>query len=110
MALWTEGGRVRYSGAARVVDPLLPDIARFKPALLELLERNQTGRLELARAVLASKRPSRGTLGGGGFDFGKLRPHWRAVNELEGRVFDSPSLAAWARGVCAQDEPAKTGI
>jgi hypothetical protein len=39
VSLWTEGGRLRYSGAARAVNPLLPDLQRFKPALLELLTR-----------------------------------------------------------------------
>ncbi len=35
--LWAEAGRLRYRGAASVVTPILPDLQRFKPALLELL-------------------------------------------------------------------------
>jgi hypothetical protein len=35
--LWEENGRLRYHGAAAVVAPILPDLARFKLALLELL-------------------------------------------------------------------------
>lgn len=35
--LWEEDGRLRYHGAAPVLAPLLPDLARLKPALLELL-------------------------------------------------------------------------
>lgn len=37
MQLWREGALLRYHGVAADVDPLLPDLVRFKPALLELL-------------------------------------------------------------------------
>ncbi len=36
--LWEENGCLRYHGAASIVDPLLPDLSRFKLALIELLE------------------------------------------------------------------------
>lgn len=35
--LWRDGSQLRYHGEAVNVDSLLPDIARFKPQLLELL-------------------------------------------------------------------------
>ncbi len=56
----------------------------------------EAARLELAHAILESRRPS------GGFDFGKVRPYWHAANELTGTVMDSPTLAAWAKDVLEQ--------
>lgn len=56
---------------------------------------------ELARAILECRRnDGRGP----GFDFGLLRPYWRAANELTGRVMDSPTLATWACGVREGDQ------
>lgn len=40
--LWEENGLLRYHGAAEVVAPILPDLQRFKPALLELLTAPET--------------------------------------------------------------------
>jgi hypothetical protein len=35
--LWADDGRLRFEGAESIVAPILPDLQRFKPALLELL-------------------------------------------------------------------------
>lgn len=90
-----DGGAAVLNVAPRgIASDLAGEVARFKPSLLELLEREQVERLELARTVLESKRAN-----GPGFDFAKVRPFWRAVCELEGRELDSPALSAWARRV-----------
>lgn len=111
-----------------LVSDLLPEIARFKPALLELLEtpelRAETAETpnlspdapngpqtevfgfdgtaeiqHLARVILECVRP------GGGFSFGDVKPYWRAANDLTGVSMTSQELGIWARAILAE----KTG-
>ncbi len=51
----------------------------------------------LARVILECVRPN------GAFDFGAVKPYWRAANELTGVSMDSPTLATWARSILAGD-------
>lgn len=69
---------------------LLPEVVRFKPSLLELLQAEQDAR-ELASVILDCRRPDVG------FDFGKLRPYWLAAIDLTGHQMDSSQLALWAK-------------
>ncbi|BCM90569.1 hypothetical protein IAD21_02423 [Abditibacteriota bacterium] len=69
---------------------LLPEVVRFKPSLIELLQNEQHAR-ELASVILECRRPD------AGLDFSLLRPYWYAANELTGLQMDSAQLAAWAK-------------
>ena len=111
MIVARRGDALKLDAPRGALADLLPDLQRFKPALLELLEPPRTQfapqRPEdhareiylLAATVLECERA------GGGFDYGLLRPYLAAANELCGVTLTSSDLAAWARATVAQGMP-----
>jgi hypothetical protein len=115
-----------------LVSDLLPEIARFKPALLELLEspaespKTAPNRAQTDAAPNLSPDAKSGpqieffAVDGaaeinhlarvilecirpnGAFDFSLLKPYWRAANDLTGASMTSQELGIWARSILAE--------
>lgn len=76
---------------------LLPEVARFKPSLLELLELERAEVLGAARTRLALD--SRRKAGGAPANWRELRPICGVAARATGREIKPEELLDWARGV-----------